>query len=106
MFQAPPAVVAEQPAPSSGEVAAIAAQRTQIQRLLDCPPGRGEEVVVCGRRRSGPTEPYRLPLPPSGEEPAGAGPVSVQIAPGVRVEPDVVHTFRGSANSVSVKVKF
>ncbi len=107
MLQAPPAAVTELPAPSPDEPAALIAQREQIRRLLDCPPTRGDEVVVCGRRRGGPAEPYRQPLPgETGEQPAGRGAVGVEIAPGVRAQFNTVTTRMGPANAISVKVKF
>jgi hypothetical protein len=106
VFEAPPAAVAEQLPPSPEEPGAIAAQREQIRQLLDCPPSRAEEVVICGRRRGGPGQPYRLPLPPAGEEAAGPPLLGVELVPGVRMEPNVVYTPMAPANAASVKVKF
>jgi hypothetical protein len=87
------------------ELRVLAAQREEIRRLLDCPPSRGDEVVVCGRRRRALSEPYRLPLP-SADQPTGPGRLAVELAPGIRVEPDVVVTKMGPANAITVKVKF
>ena len=50
-------------AAAQGPAEAAARQQAQVRELVaqSCPPGAGNEVVVCGRRE--PVQRYRAPLP-------------------------------------------